>query len=63
MEILEAKMRAFENWWNKYKMEGIWDYKEHYEAGWIAALEWVLEELDKEESYEEFNARIKEELK
>lgn len=31
--------------------------------GWRAALDWELEELEREESYETFHARIKEELR
>ena len=34
-------MKEFDKWWNKYSMEGMWDYEEYAEAGWEAALEWV----------------------
>ena len=30
-------MKTFKSWWDKYKMEGIWDYEGYYEAGWEAA--------------------------
>ena len=34
-------MKAFENWYSKFKGE-LWIPKPVMEAGWRAALEWVL---------------------
>ena len=39
-------MKAFEEWWDDYKAEGIWDYEEYFEGGWRAALKWVLKTRD-----------------
>ena len=47
------KPKAFEKWWDNYKVEGNWDktaqqavkelFKDYHRSGWKAALGWVRE--------------------
>lgn len=60
-------MTAFDKWYDELPMrEDAEDFtlgtQAKYKKGWQAALGWILEELEAEESYEVFEARIKQEL-